>query len=243
LGLPVPDLQEVAPDNSWFREAYITGTPLNRLPDATQLNRAAAQAFEALQKLWQATAEEVDTVQYASQLAERVQQTASTITLLTDADRNGLRRTCKQLQQRIERLATEQPYLRTVLTHGDCQPANILVNGQDIWLIDWEYADRRIAGYDELVFGLQARSPAGLSERLEGWVKDGTLAGLQTAASKGDKYTDNTRELVAAIFLLEELALHMTESANPLFTRLGPTLATIQQEANAWLNVPEGAAS
>ncbi|MBM4029621.1 MAG: hypothetical protein FJ280_30120, partial [Planctomycetes bacterium] len=127
--------------------------------------------------------------------------------------------------------------ITTALTHGDFQPANILAAGEGTWLVDWEYADRRQAGYDGLVFGLAARFPRGLAGRLADFVTHGWPAAAPGGAADwpGLTLTDReTRRLHAALFGLEELALHLEENAQPVFTRPGEGLLILLQELTAW---------
>jgi len=60
-------------------------------------------------------------------------------------------------------LPTVGGQILTALTHGDFQPGNILVDGDRVWLIDWEYSARRQVGYDALVYALCSRFPSPLT--------------------------------------------------------------------------------
>ena len=58
----------------------------------------------------------------------------------------------------------------TAQSHGDFQPANILIptvsDQRNVYLIDWEYTDKRCRWYDAMVFVLNSRSPIGLAGRV-----------------------------------------------------------------------------
>ena len=125
----------------------------------------------------------------------------------------------------------------TSLTHGDFQPGNILINGEGVWLIDWEYAARRQIGYDALVFMLRSRRPRGLATRLNKFVArgpDGTSLIDNLAWPRVNWRRVNCRWLSAALFLLEELVLHLKENDNPVFFRPGPGLLTLAAELAAF---------
>ena len=120
--------------------------------------------------------------------------------------------------------------LLTALTHGDFQPGNMLVDGNKVWLIDWEYSGRRQVGYDALVYALRSRFPDGLAARM-GQMLDGSGAMESLPLSLGLDWQDAAhRRAHLWLFLLEELALHLAENANPRFNRLSEGLATLQQE-------------
>lgn len=120
----------------------------------------------------------------------------------------------------------------TALTHGDFQPANILVNREGTWLIDWEYSARRQAGYDALVFVLRSRFPAGLATRWRGMVDESdSMQPLSLADWPGLNWQDASwRRVHGWLFLLEELALHLEENANPCFHSLGEGLLALQAQ-------------
>ena len=102
-----------------------------------------------------------------------------------------------------------------------------------MWLIDWEYSDRRQVGYDALVFMLRARFPRGLADRLQDFVSRGIGGTGPMDVSTwpgGDWDAVERRRLSAALFLLEELALHLEENANSYFLQIGRGLAILSME-------------
>ena len=50
----------------------------------------------------------------------------------------------------------------TAQTHGDFHAANMLIEKDHFWLIDWEYSSRRQIAYDALVYSLASRFPRNL---------------------------------------------------------------------------------
>jgi len=123
--------------------------------------------------------------------------------------------------------------LPTVLAHGDFQPANILVDADRLWLIDWEYSGRRQAAYDALTFMLQSRFTRGLSGRLQRFIAQGIPDdGLWPDFScYANGWQDSrSRLLYGSLFLLEEMALRLEENNNPSFVQLDNGLNILQQE-------------
>jgi hypothetical protein len=236
LGLSVPELKEWTPDGWWFSEAYVSGTPVNRLSDPQAARAATQQACAALGRLLEATLHEEDAGVYAHGLRERVVALAQANRLLGEADRQALDETATALA----RLAEKDGRIATALGHGDFQAANVLVDDAGFWLIDWEYAARRQAGYDALVCALTARWPHEIAARLDALVNDGpgddpVGALLRAGRWPGVDWREaGTRRRAAALFLLEELVLHLEENANPCFTRLGAALLTVMSEAAQW---------
>ena len=115
----------------------------------------------------------------------------------------------------------------TALTHGDFQPANLLAEGERTWIIDWEYAERRQAGYDKLVYGLNVRHPEGFKQRLVLYIQQGFD---ERICQKGIEwpglvwYKPEARRQQALLFGLEELSLCLEENLNPCFFQLGKSI-------------------
>jgi tRNA A-37 threonylcarbamoyl transferase component Bud32 len=233
LGLPVPPLRAVAEDGTWFSERYVSGTPANRLADSQTAREAMRKTAEALATLLEQTLEREPLDAYVARLQGQIERLMRENHLLSKPQKQTLAKQVKTLTTRILRLSPAVGgSIATALTHGDFQPANILVNGEKMWLIDWEYAARRQAGYDALVYVSNSRSPAGLTARLGQMVDEGDGAdSLPLARWPGLGWEDVSRRRVhGLLFLLEELALHLEENANPCFYRLGDGLAILQVE-------------
>uniref|UniRef100_A0A7V6A4J2 Aminoglycoside phosphotransferase domain-containing protein n=1 Tax=Desulfobacca acetoxidans TaxID=60893 RepID=A0A7V6A4J2_9BACT len=234
LGLPVPRLRTVAPDGAWLSEEYISGTPINRLKDPAQARAAFGKAHQALQVLHRTTRREVEGRAYVDSLSAAAQAHIAANALMTPDRKRLFRQTLEALVARIKGLLPAGgDLLPTVLAHGDFQPANILVNGDRLWLIDWEYAARRQAAYDVLTFMLASRFTQGLGGRLQKFIAQGMPdeRPSQVFSCYSNGWQDNCyRLLCGSLFLLEELALRLEENNNPVFIQLDNSLNMLQQE-------------
>jgi aminoglycoside phosphotransferase (APT) family kinase protein len=244
LGLPIPELEAVAEDGTWFKERYLSGTPLNRLPDSVA-HEAIIGASRALHKLLQDTTQEGRISEYAGRLVARAREYVAANPLLDNDRKQALRETLDCLLRQVKALQTTVGgCMLTSLTHGDFQPANILVDERGPWLIDWEYAARRQVGYDALVFGLKSRFPDDLAARLKAFVTEGPdqLESVGCLSWPGvDWRQGEARQLYGSLFLLEELVLHLEENASPCFTKLGNGLSILQNEIVRWVVPARGA--
>jgi len=242
LGLSVPPLEVVAEDGTWFKERYISGTPLNRINDKDLARRTVKNISESLHRLLRKTMRDEFLKDYVEGLQTRIQQLVDTNHLLSVSDKQSLLRDTEAILQRIDTLRPYiGSYITTAMTHGDFQPANILLNQGGTWLIDWEYSARRQAGYDALVFSLNSRFPRGLATRLKSAInrKDLTQTLLMTDWP-GLHWDDASwRRIHTELFLLEELLIHLEENAQPSFTRIGSGLNMLQVEIKRWLNYAE----
>jgi aminoglycoside phosphotransferase len=234
LGLPVPRLKTVAGDSAWLSEEYVSGTPVNRLQDPAQASAAFDQAHQALKVLHRHTLREVNANQYVDLLSTEAHTHIAANALIPPGSKRVFFQTLDALVTRIQALLPAGGNrLPTVLAHGDFQPANILVDADRLWLIDWEYSGRRQAAYDVLTFMLASRFTRGLAGRLQRLITQGIPdAGLWPDFScYANGWQDSRHRLFyGSLFLLEELALRLEESNNPCFVQLDNGLNILQQE-------------
>jgi hypothetical protein len=236
LGLPVPHVKTVAGDGSWLSEEYVRGTPVNRLQDPAQARAAFAEAHQALKVLHRHTWLEVNTEKYVDLLSAEAQAHIEANALIPPGSKGLFFQTLDSLVARIQSLLPAGGNrLPTVLAHGDFQPANILVDADRLWLIDWEYSRRRQAAYDVLTFRLESRFTRGLSGRLLKLIAQGIPDGglWPDFSCYANGWQDSrSRLLYGSLFLLEELALRLEESNNPFFVQLDNGLNILQQEVS-----------
>lgn len=234
-GVPVPSLLEVAADGTWFSEQYVSGTPVNRLADAQQAQAAVQQAAAAQYRFLQTTCREEPCGAYVARLQATLEDLLKHNQLLDDAARQALRQYVAELVTALASWSATP--LATAVAHGDFHPANILLNADGVWLIDWEYAARRQMSYDALVFNLHARFPQGLAGRLTEYVARGWTAADSITWPETLPQQPGERERNAHLFLLEELQLHLAENSQPPLTGLGQGLHWLQDEIAAWLSL------
>lgn len=233
LGLPVPALQQVGETGLWFKERYLSGTPINRLASDGERKAAEHTAVAALQHLLEATLHEERIEDYVARQAATARALIASSHLLSIAQRDSLLSVIDQIQGLV---AAHQQALvgkiHTALTHGDFQAGNILQNQDGTWLIDWEYSARRQSGYDALVFALGARAPQGLAQRVQALLAgdEADQASILNTWRGLDWHNRQTRQVYLAIFLLEELALHLEENANSFFLHPSESFLILARE-------------
>jgi thiamine kinase-like enzyme len=105
-----------------------------------------------------------------------------------------------------------------VQSHGDFQPANILIptvsDQRSVYLIDWEYTEKRCRCYDAMVFELHSRYPIGLASRISQWLSDENIA-YQSIKWCGLDKTESFSRYVMATFMLEDLLFRLAETTIP----------------------------
>jgi hypothetical protein len=228
--LPIPRLVRVGPGGDWFTEALVAGTPLNRVAERSRRAGALGVAHGVLERLARRTGAAVAAREYVGALLAGLEREIAAVPLL--AARRGA---IGGAAWALAALATRLPgsaSLTTAETHGDFQDGNVLVDGDAVWMIDWEYTGRRQAGFDVLVHALAARFPVGLAARVRAAAAgrpSGPLEPLRCWPGL-DWTTTDARRRALAIFLLEELAVRVQENAGPRLRAVTPATRTFLDE-------------
>lgn len=215
--LPIPKLFEISTDRTWYSEELIKGTPLNRLLDLSKKTSAFTQIKQALDKLYQKTKRNILIETYLEQIIFSITEHATAISLLSNDHRQIISEAILMISKMIKFLSLQTPKLITLAeTHGDFQPANVLVDIDKVWLIDWEYTGLRQIDFDHFVFDLASRAPKNLHKR---FVSQYLQVNNQTP-----------KKLKLLVFLVEELELRLRETNNFQFTSLNPGLVFYLKE-------------
>lgn len=218
LELPVPRLIAIDIEAGFVREELVVGTPLNRLGNPILESQAINKVSIYLSQLYAATRRPSTLADYLCKISQQIE-----VTLPKLPDQSQASRIFKTVYRLKDFINREEQQIELARSHGDVQPANILVDGERIWLIDWEYSAERQIGYDQLVFTLRSRQPVGLRTRLAGYL-----------TQNGETSSQEGRLRTVSIFLLEELLLRIEESAQPRFTRNCDALMILVGEAEVW---------
>ena len=210
--LPIPKLLNVDSLGLWYEEVQISALPLNRIENQDIKDKALLRAQKSLLSLYARTLIKVNIFSYL----EALQRTSTDLIIklpkvYIQKDKNKIDFILGLLMVDLSKLDDYE--INLVLSHGDFQPANILVDNtdQELYLIDWEYSYKRSIYYDALVYESHCRSPKGLSERL-GLILNG-------ADSAYDWCVENTSnkliKMDLVVFLIEDLIVRLSELQIP----------------------------
>lgn len=239
LSLPVPRIEFVHETGQWFQEQYVCGTPLNRVGDHRVRFQATLSACQGLMPLLRATIREEQVETYVHLLLERARVNLENAVSISARAKTSIAITLNRLEEWLLAKGRTDGIVLTALTHGDFQPANILVSNHSLWLVDWEFSDRRQALFDFLALHSNARFPKGLVNRLKA-LQDNHAApfrlSLGAVPQVLHEWSDkNVRDWHVSLFLLEELELRLQASQTPILYHPHPGLAVLLSEIDLWL--------
>ena len=236
--LPVPALLEWDQEEGWYLEERVVALPWNRIADADLKDEIRLQAEAALSELYAHSLEKYSLSEWVDRIRESLHQVVEQLPSLYDV------KECSAFKVMAERLSARAleaggEKIDTVQTHGDFQPANILVSSagrvSSLYLIDWEYSARRYRLYDALVFAAQARFPVGLAERLNGLLGNGSNGSSWHWCCQDVPEIKLERWMVA-LFLLEDLLVRLEEMQIPDLKQKGSGLEQWMDEVDQWLD-------
>ncbi|WP_067515004.1 phosphotransferase [Endozoicomonas ascidiicola] len=208
--LPSPEVFEISESNTWYIEQRIRGLPLNRLGTPAKVDEALAFARNAIVRLYNETSSNCLLSDYVASVDQEFQKIFSSIEALLPSD---LRIQFVDFLRKLRGILNEHTdhKIELVLSHGDFQPANLLVDHGKCWIIDWEYAATRSRSYDALCYGLMSRFSTGFAQRYDHLLQNPEL--LKKTIEWTGLETEISYPLFLPLFLLEECLVKLKEVA------------------------------
>lgn len=236
--LPVPELLEFDIENNWYREQRITGLPVNRVKASSQSSETIIAAKKAMLQLYEATSELEPISKWVSDKIAHIERKVTALPGIYDSElRSKILGYAQHLATGLMREKSGNENIATALTHGDFQSANILIpkseSPKSVYLIDWEYAERRCRWYDALVLDLDSRFPEELGVRVCEW-----LSNSEAQARTLDWCCTNlllelsSLDLMRA-FLLEEIDFRLDDCMVPGQMQAGTGLMSFHDQIHS----------
>jgi hypothetical protein len=231
--LPIPKLYNHSIEQGWFEEELVKGLPINRIGSFKIFQLIRNNAFNDLLKLYYTSKIDVDVDAW---LGDKLNQINDSIDLLPNVYDSNCRSRLYRLVQKFTVIFNNEILLReyiifTSITHGDFQMANILYEDdieKKYYIIDWEFAQRRIYYYDAMVFYFESRQPAGLASRLNSWLN--SVDFLNASIFWCNIPNNYSARFILVTFLIEELLFRIQDSTIPgLFAKQDGLLTFIKE--------------
>lgn len=219
LEIPGPRILRAYQGVGWYSEERIQGLPLNRIDNDLLITSALKSARQSMLRLYDQTSSEVEWAVWRKSITQKI---FAALDCLPDVYPSSLRKevenTVNKFVVYLAKFHKEEKPIEIVQSHGDFQPANILIptssDQRPVYVIDWEYTEKRCRWYDAMVFELQSRSPIGLANRVSKWLSDEDFACFSIEWCGLDEGQSSARYVVGT-FLLEDLLLRLVDTTIP----------------------------
>ncbi len=230
--VPVLATGQTARGLAWLTEPIVQGVSLPRLPPWVDPAPFRAEALDAIARYHEATLVYRSAQDAADALRARVGALRQRVAARFAEPLDDVARAAAALA----RVAARGEDLPFTAGHGDFQPGNVLVTPppRRVVLLDWEHAGVRSRAYDALTWHLNARSPAGLAQRVEAYLGGDPAPPEARPCAEPDRPTRGDRWRPArgawlALFLLEDLAFALGESLTGPYRAPGRALAGLRR--------------
>lgn len=210
--LPIPKLLNFDSKGFWYEEEQVSALPLNRVSSQDLKDKVLLSSQFFLLRLYEETLVKVNVGNYTELLYDSCDSLIKKLpNIYSKVNKNRVRNILTLLRASLGELKAQD--IKLVQSHGDFQPANILIDNidQKLYLIDWEYSCMRSVYYDALVFATQSRSPQGLSKRI--WMISNEINTSWNWCIKDTNTKLTKTELI--IFLIEDLIVRLSELQIP----------------------------
>ena len=233
--IPGPQLYEFDLENGWYREERVFGIPIDRTMDEVAVKNSLHAARKCMLEIYTISRQEIplsDWMEIKSK--DLVIGIDNMPNCYSSKERLLVLTIFNKLSRLVRDLGINDFNVISSITHGDFQPANILIplekNNKDVYLIDWEYSKRRCQHYDNFVFMLRTRSPKGLSHRVLSNIKNTSKIQEALIASGIKESATNKYKLYIYLFLIEEIFYRLEDTDVPNLRKTEPGFITLLNE-------------
>jgi len=235
--LPIPKLLNA--DNNFYVEEQISVLPINRIENQLIKDKAIKDAQLAMVSLYNINSKSFKVNSILDNILGAIAIALKKLpSVYSDNEKAHINKIANWLQDIVLPFSNEN--IDIVQSHGDFQPANIVIdsyNESKLYLIDWEYTNKRSFFYDALVFASMSRSPSGLSKRMHNiFIAENQKSWQWCFGTKNNRY--KLLNWMVAIFLLEDLLVRLQELMIPTLKKSdnGLNIWLIEVEMMGWLN-------
>lgn len=214
--LPAPPVLRVLDEGRAYAEPIISARTAAAQQDKTTRDAALEQVLEACARLGKETHAQSLASRYLRELAENCRAFGEPLRQRNQALSSALERWLQRIETEASRLDEGRDFdIATGCSHGDLAPGNVLIDGEQVYLIDWERTNRRILGFDAITLALASRRETrGLWQRARAVATGNRSQGMADTMAREALSGDDPAQMEVGIFvyLTEELLFHLQES-------------------------------
>tara|TARA_B100000780_G_scaffold274495_1_gene239609 strand:+ start:414 stop:1640 length:1227 start_codon:yes stop_codon:yes gene_type:complete len=217
--LPLPKIIKTGKTNLWYSEEYIVGVPPNRLKQKNA-NNIIEKAVLDIRKLNSITKKEIEIESYLNNLKAKIDLLIKEIPCIDNKLKIMLIQIIQVLVDELMRSKKNKIFISQC--HGDFHQGNVLTNGKQYWILDWENSATNQMGYDLFIYLLDSRTDVGFSAKFFKLLNS-DFDNIKTRMINywpeliEDDYKLKKEYLL--FFLLEEILFYLDELNNKIFQK------------------------
>ena len=204
--IKAPRIISVCPQFNWYSEKRINGLPLNRISSLSRRKQVMEIAFDNLLEVQERAIEEISGRGYLLEITNTLEQCVRNTQTLSHETLSLLSYLRVQVQTVLK--SAEDIKIELSQTHGDFQEANIIDDGENVWIIDWEYSEKRSRFYDFITMDCSTRVGNSVHLRFFSKFKECQANG---GIKFGNAFQPGSAHLLLAIYIIEDVLLKVME--------------------------------
>ncbi len=217
--LPIPKIHTYDTVGLWYSEEYVSGKPPNRLEENKSI-KILLEVVNDIHKMLNQTKQDISFSKYVFTLKKRINKGIERISYIDKDVKDSINYLTSTLDKYLDKYSDQK--ITVAHCHGDFHQGNILSNGKDYWILDWENSGQKQIGYDLFILLLESRIESGFSNRFLKLLNNRLNSDQQQLIKnwpevEWDASTLKERDLI--LFLFEELAFYINENSNILFKK------------------------
>jgi len=217
--LPLPKIIKTGKINFWYSEEYIVGIPPNRLKQKNA-NNIIEKAVLDIRKLNSITKKEIEIESYLNNLKPKIDLLIKEIPSIDNKLKIILIQIIEVLVDELMKSKKNKIFISQC--HGDFHQGNVLTNGKQYWILDWENSTTNQMGYDLFIYLLDSRTDIGFSAKFFKLLNS-DFDNIKTHMINywPELIDDNCffKKEYLLFFLLEEILFYLDELNNKLFQK------------------------
>lgn len=234
--LPLPKIVKQGKTNFWYSEEYILGIPPNRLKQIYAID-IVEKAIIDIRKLNSITKKEIDVESYLSYLKTKIDLLIKEIPSIENKLENNLIHIVEVLVNELMKSKKNKIFISQC--HGDFHQGNIITNGKQYWILDWENSVKNQIGYDLFIYLIDSRTDLGFAKKFMSLINFDFDVTKKSMIKYWPELIDDNfvfkREYLL-FFLMEEILFYLDELNNKLFQKKPFALKIRIHEFNILLN-------
>ena len=227
----VPKLIEKSNKEEWYSEQYISGVSPDRI-GGHKGHDVLWDAVQHVHKMLNTTKKSESLSRYVGSLQKRIVESVEQISHIDETVKKDITDLASILGRHLNTYS--DCVVTTAYCHGDFQEGNIIYDGVNTWILDWEYSGFKQVGYDLFVLLLKSRVSKNFSNRFLRLMNnelDHHQILLINSWPEIQWDTKFFKKRSLFLFLLEELDFHIEENGNVSFFRESFGLKSFIREA------------
>lgn len=234
--LPIPKIYDYSIKENWVKQEWINGIPINRIKNYKNLKESINYLDSAMMDLYKKTKKKEQISEWVLKTNDNIKNSIYSLPNVYD---KSIKEEFLAITFTISKLFFKKhsfsKFIYTSITHGDYYGSNIIFADDKkyknkIFILDWDYVDRRFFMYDFLVYKLNVRSTKELAKTFLKFLKYNIDFNYDQNIFSEFIYDEFETSEILGLFLLEDIYVRFIENQIPNLKKINKDLLNYLSE-------------